>query len=229
MFDPQVTVVGNLVADPKLSFTKDGSARATFRLAATQRRYDRSRGEWHDGDSFFANVTCWRGIAENVCASLRRGQSALVTGRIATRRYEARDGSTRDSVDIEADVVGVDLSRAIAVVKRAERGVPVTLTAPESESPAAEDGAAAPAGALSGPLRDIDRDAAARIASVDPPALETALATARLAADHDDLLDGEDDLDDVGDDTGGADDMEGADDAPPAAGLPPAAQAAGSR
>jgi single-strand DNA-binding protein len=208
MFDPQVTVVGNLVADPKLSFTKDGSARATFRLAATQRRYDRSRGEWHDGDSFFANVTCWRGVAENVCASLRRGQSALVTGRIATRRYEARDGSTRDSVDIEADAVGVDLSRTIAVVKRAERGVPVSPPTPEGASTGeAREAVAATSGGTTG---DPDRGAGAGIESAVPADLESALAgAARLAAEHDALVDGADDLHDaVDDDDDGVADMQ---------------------
>ncbi len=35
MFDTQVTVVGNLVADPRMTETKDGQPIASFRLAST--------------------------------------------------------------------------------------------------------------------------------------------------------------------------------------------------
>ncbi|ABK53392.1 single-strand binding protein [Acidothermus cellulolyticus 11B] len=121
MFDPQVTILGNVVADPRLNFTADGHAVASFRLAATPRRFDRTAGQWRDGETLFASVTCWRGLAENVAASLKRGQSVIVIGRLATRWYDAKDGSRREGVEIDALAVGPDLSRAVAVVKRAER------------------------------------------------------------------------------------------------------------
>jgi single-strand DNA-binding protein len=121
MFDSQLTVVGNLVADPRLAETPDGSSVASFRIASTRRWFDRASGEWRDGDTLYANVTCWRGLAENVVASLKKGQSAVVIGRLSVRPYETKDGEKRQSVDIDAQVVGSDLSRAISLVKRAER------------------------------------------------------------------------------------------------------------
>jgi single-strand DNA-binding protein len=124
MFDTQVTVVGNLVAEPRLAFTKDGQAVASFRLASTPRRFDRTAGEWKDGDTLFTSVTCWRALAENVSASLKKGASVIVLGRLSVRPYETRDGDKRVSVDIDAVAIGPDLGRAIALVKRAERGVP---------------------------------------------------------------------------------------------------------
>jgi single-strand DNA-binding protein len=123
MFDTQVTVVGNLVADPRLNFTKDGQPVASFRVASTPRRLDRSTGEWRDGDTLYASVTCWRGLAENVAASLKKGQAAIVIGRLSVRPYETKEGEKRQSVDIDALAVGPDLGRVITVVKRAERGV----------------------------------------------------------------------------------------------------------
>lgn len=121
MFDSQITVVGNLVADPRLSNTPDGSSVASFRIASTRRWFDRASGEWRDGDTLYANVTCWRGLAENVVASLKKGQSAVVIGRLSVRPYETKEGEKRQSVDIDAQVVGSDLSRAISLVKKAER------------------------------------------------------------------------------------------------------------
>ena len=109
MFDTQVTVVGNLVAEPRLASTNDGQAVASFRLASTPRRFDRATGEWKDGDTLFTNVTCWRALAENVFASLKKGSSVIVLGRLSVRPYETKDGDKRQSVDIDAIAVGPEL------------------------------------------------------------------------------------------------------------------------
>jgi single-strand DNA-binding protein len=122
MFDTQVTVVGNLVADPRLYLTSSGHPVTSFRVASTPRRFDRSSNEWRDGETLYASVTCWRGLAENVAASLKKGQSAIVIGRLSVRPYQTKEGEKRQSVDIDAVAVGPDLARVITVVKRAERG-----------------------------------------------------------------------------------------------------------
>jgi single-strand DNA-binding protein len=151
MFDTQVTVVGNLVAEPRLAFTKDGQAVASFRLASTPRRFDRTAGEWKDGDTLYTSVTCWRALAENVSASLKKGASVIVLGRLSVRPYETRDGAQRQSVDIDAIAIGPDLGRAIALVKRAERGVPAPVETALAGQPVPatgveDDDAAAPEG-----------------------------------------------------------------------------------
>jgi single-strand DNA-binding protein len=132
MFDTQVTVVGNLVAEPRIAFTKEGQAVASFRLASTPRRFDRMTGEWRDGDTLFASVTCWRGLAENVAASLKKGCAVIVVGRLSVRPYETKDGDKRQSVDIDAVAVGPELARAVTIIKRAERGV--VVPAPPAEA-----------------------------------------------------------------------------------------------
>jgi single-strand DNA-binding protein len=121
MLDTYVTVVGNLVADPRLIDIEGRQPMASFRLASTPRRYDRAAGEWRDGETLFTSVTCWRGLAENVALSLKKGQSVIVHGRLMKRSYEARNGEHRETVDIDALAVGPELSRVAAVVKRIER------------------------------------------------------------------------------------------------------------
>jgi single-strand DNA-binding protein len=121
MLDTYVTVVGNLVADPRLIETAGRPPMASFRLASTPRRYDRATNEWRDGETLFTSVTCWRGLAENVTLSLKKGQSVIVHGRLMKRSYETRNGEQRESVDIDALAVGPELSRVAAVVKRIER------------------------------------------------------------------------------------------------------------
>ena len=132
MYDTQVTLVGNLVADPRLYYTGDGQPMASFRLASTPRRFHRGSGEWRDGDTLWVNVTCWRGLAENVATSLKKGQAAIVMGRLSARLYETKDGDKRQSVDVEAIAVGPELSRVVTVVRRAERGAPPALAVVET-------------------------------------------------------------------------------------------------
>jgi single-strand DNA-binding protein len=145
MFDTQVTVVGNLVADPRLTETKDGQPIASFRLASTPRRFDRATGEWKDGDTLFTSVTCWRSLAENVHLSLRKGNSVIVIGRLSVRPYETRDGEKRQSVDIDAMAVGPELGRATAIIKRVERSGQRSVEA-ESVTPGADDHVSTPDG-----------------------------------------------------------------------------------
>jgi single-strand DNA-binding protein len=138
MFDTNVTVVGNLVAEPRLAYTKDGQAVASFRLASTPRKFDRAAGVWKDGDTLFTSVTCWRALAENVSMSLKKGTSVIVLGRLSVRPYETKDGDRRQSVDIDAVAVGPDLGRATTIVKRLERTVQPSVEA-ESAVPRVDD------------------------------------------------------------------------------------------
>ena len=162
MFDTQITVVGNLVADPRLSHTKEGHAVASFRVASTPRRFDRAVGEWRDGDTLFANVTCWRGLAENVQSSLRKGHAVVVIGRLSVRPYETREGEKRQSVDIDALAVGPDLARAIADVRRPARSAP---------SASFDDGSAGSGGLDGGPG---DFDGASELAGASAGLASTA-------------------------------------------------------
>ena len=88
MNETSVTLVGNLVHDPRLRTTVSGVDVAGFRVASTARRWDRATGRWSDAGSLFLSVTCWRTLAGNAVASLRKGDPVVVTGRLSTRTYE---------------------------------------------------------------------------------------------------------------------------------------------
>jgi single-strand DNA-binding protein len=119
--DTQITIVGNLVAEPELRFTAAGQPVATFRIASTPRYLDKATNEWKDGDSLFLTVNIWRQQAENVCESLQRGMRVIVTGRLKQRSYETKEGEKRTVYEVEADDVGPSLLRASAKVTKAER------------------------------------------------------------------------------------------------------------
>ena len=119
--DTQITVVGNLVADPELRFTASGQPVATFRVASTPRVMDKATNEWKDGDSLFLTCNVWRQAAENVAESLQRGMRVIVTGRLKQRSYETKEGEKRTVFEVEVDDVGPSLRNASAKVARASR------------------------------------------------------------------------------------------------------------
>ena len=121
MNETTVTVVGNLVDDPRLRTTEGGLDVAGFRLASTARRYDREAGRYVDSASLFLSVSCWRTLAANVAESLRKGDPVVVTGKLSTRSFE-KDGQSRSVCELEAVAVGPDLARGTAVFRRSPRG-----------------------------------------------------------------------------------------------------------
>jgi len=119
--DTQITIVGNLVADPELRFTPAGQPVATFRVASTPRIRDAASGEWKDGDSLFLTCNVWRQAAENAAESLQRGMRVIVSGRLRQRNYETKEGEKRTVYEVEVDDVGPSLRNASAKVTRANR------------------------------------------------------------------------------------------------------------
>lgn len=120
--DTNITVVGNMVADPELRFTPSGTAVANFRIASTPRVFNRQTNQYEDGEALFLTVNVWRQAAENVAESLSKGMRVIVTGRLKQRSYETREGEKRSVFEIEADEVGPSLTFAKAEVQRTPRG-----------------------------------------------------------------------------------------------------------
>ena len=121
MNETLVTVAGNVAGEPRMRVTAGGVRVASFRLASTERRYNKELGSWRDGDTVYYTVTCWRTLAENAFESVSKGQPVLVHGRLHVSSYE-KDGETRTSVDIEARSLGHDLSWGVSKFTKAAAG-----------------------------------------------------------------------------------------------------------
>ncbi|MDQ6657627.1 MAG: single-stranded DNA-binding protein [Actinomycetota bacterium] len=119
--DTIITVVGNLTADPELRFTASGAAVANFTVASTPRTFDRTSGEWKDGEALFLRCNIWRQPAENVAESLTRGARVVVTGRLRQRSFETKEGEKRTVIEMEVDEIGPSLRYATAKVNKAQR------------------------------------------------------------------------------------------------------------
>jgi single-strand DNA-binding protein len=108
------SVAGYIATQPLPGRTRSGVPTLSMRLAWTPRRLDRATGDWADEPSSFASVRCFRKLAENGSACLRKGDPVVVSGTMRIREYDAKDGSKRTNVDVTATSIGHDLSRGVA-------------------------------------------------------------------------------------------------------------------
>lgn len=139
-----ITVIGNLCDDPELRYTPNGAAVAKFRIASTPRQFDKTKGEYVDGEPLFLACQIWRQAAENVAESLSRGSRVIVSGRLRQRSYETKEGEKRTVMELDVDEIGPSLRYATAKVQKMQRssgggGFGSSGTSPAAEDPWAND------------------------------------------------------------------------------------------
>ena len=66
-----ITIVGTVGTDPEKK-TPNGVPITTFRVASTERRFDRATGAWIDGETNWYTVSAYRRLAEHAFESLRK-------------------------------------------------------------------------------------------------------------------------------------------------------------
>lgn len=144
--DNEVTITGNLAADPELRFVQNGSPVANFRVISSSRQFDRAANEWRDGPTIAVRVEAWNELAEHVAESLTKGTRVVVRGRLSQRTYEGRDGVERSSVELRAEDVAVSLRWATVHVERKRRdsGQGTGSPGPQGGGPTASGGGYVP-------------------------------------------------------------------------------------
>jgi single-strand DNA-binding protein len=131
MYDTAITMVGHVASDPVLRVTGNGTKVVSFRLASTARRRDPVQGDWVDGDTLFFTVKAWKATADNVVASLRKGDPVVVHGRVRDDSYDDKEGMRRTAYVIEAFALGHNLARGLTrFVKRTGDGARPAVNAP---------------------------------------------------------------------------------------------------
>lgn len=105
----QVAFSGNVGKVRGVQFSQDGKARFGFSVAEGHSRYDKQANEWKDTGTTWRNVTVFGKRAEALAEVIQEGakQQVVVIGREETRDWQKDDGSTGQSFDVVADVVGV--------------------------------------------------------------------------------------------------------------------------
>jgi single-strand DNA-binding protein len=112
-----ITLTGVVATIPRVLTTQEGLAITSFRLASSQRRFDRAQEKWVDGDTNWYSVTTFRQLAANAAISVKKGERVIVTGRLRIRDWAAGERAGTN-VDVEADAIGHDLSWGTAAFSR---------------------------------------------------------------------------------------------------------------
>ena len=117
----EITVHGNVTAEPVLRRGQTGNVFLTFDVAVNRSYYARERGVRVDLPAIYFRVIAFNNLAENAAASLRKGTTVTVTGYLADDSY-VPDGSDQRirRQRLEAGDIAVSLRFATAeVTKRA--------------------------------------------------------------------------------------------------------------
>ena len=112
-----ITVTGLIATTPRHIVTSEGLPITSFRLASSQRRFDKASGMWVDVSTNWYTISAYKQLAINCVPSLSKGDRIIVSGRLRVRDWTT-DDRTGTNVEIEAEVIGHDLFWATAVATR---------------------------------------------------------------------------------------------------------------
>ena len=96
----RLSIIGNLVRDPEVRTANTSNGQVTvcsFTVAVNR------KGKKDEADFF--RVTAWRGLGEVCGRYLAKGRKVYASGPVSVRTYQAQDGSTKASLELQADEV----------------------------------------------------------------------------------------------------------------------------
>ena len=117
----EITIVGNVTADPILRMSGNGRGVIRFDVAVNRRRFNRDTNTYDDLPPVFHRVVAFGPVAQNAAETLRKGLEVVVVGQIADDSYETEQGEKRRQVVLEAQVIAPSLRFAKANVIRVQR------------------------------------------------------------------------------------------------------------
>ncbi|HDU8021421.1 single-stranded DNA-binding protein [Cronobacter sakazakii] len=101
----KVILVGNLGQDPEVRYLPNGGAVANLRLATSESWRDKQTGEMKEVTEWHS-VVLYGKLAEVAGEYLRKGSQVYIEGQLRTRKWQAQDGSDRDSTEVAVKVGG---------------------------------------------------------------------------------------------------------------------------
>lgn len=137
--------IGNLVRDPELRYTPNGTSVCNFTLAVNERWETKGKKQSHVE---YTRIVAWGEMGERVAEELKKGSRCHVEGRLQTRTWEDKHKEKRYATE----VVAVHVTRCGDPPEKAR-------TAPNRDRGYASDEASGPDEPQSPPLeRDANGD-----------------------------------------------------------------------
>jgi single-strand DNA-binding protein len=135
-----ITLTGVVATIPRALTTHEGLAITSFRLASSQRRFDRAQEKWVDGETNWYTVTTFRQLATNAAVSVKKGERIVVTGRLRIRDWKDGDRAGTN-IEVDADALGHDLAWGTAAFSRNTVSVGIDSPSDSARQPAASPAA----------------------------------------------------------------------------------------
>lgn len=96
----QVTLVGNLGADPEIKSFQNGGQVANLRIATSESWKDRQTGERKERTEWHSVVINGDGLIGVIERYVRKGSKVLVQGSLRTRKWQDQQGNDRYSTEV---------------------------------------------------------------------------------------------------------------------------------
>lgn len=97
-----ITIHGNVSQEPELRVTTSGMNVLSFNVADSHGKDEKKKITFH-------SITVFGQLAENVAASIKKGDTVVVSGRLEADEYTKKDGSKGKSIKVIADEVGFSM------------------------------------------------------------------------------------------------------------------------
>jgi single-strand DNA-binding protein len=104
-----VTITGYVAKEPRRVGDTGRTPLCVMRLASTRSYYDAKSQLWKELPTTWISVKAHRSLANNVLASVHKGDPVIVTGTLGMDEW-SKDGQPQSSLVIEANAIGHDLS-----------------------------------------------------------------------------------------------------------------------
>lgn len=98
----KVIIIGRLTNDAEMRYTKTTNKKVAKFGIAVNRKYAKE-GEERETDFF--TVLAWEKLADIATQYLKKGMQTAITGRIENRKYEDKNGVTKQVTEIIADEI----------------------------------------------------------------------------------------------------------------------------
>ena len=94
----KIILIGNLTRDPETRTTPSGHSVCNFDIAVNDRRGGQE-------NTLYFRVAAWDKTGESCQRYLSKGRKVFVAGPLSYRTYQANDGTTRVSLEVNANDV----------------------------------------------------------------------------------------------------------------------------
>ena len=94
----KIILIGNLTRDPESRTTPSGHTVCNFDIAVNERRGGQD-------NTMYFRISAWDRTGESCQRYLSKGRKVFVAGPLSARTYQANDGTTRVSLEVNANDV----------------------------------------------------------------------------------------------------------------------------